>query len=343
MPRYAIDAKQFSPRSLRGMISSAKNAMVTPARVWTSGRLAAAGEGRPRLRPLRGGPPPLQRDGPSTTCCSGPSTSSKGHPDVLQKYQERWAYLHIDEYQDTNRAQYTLAKMLAARHKKPLRGRRRRPEHLRLPRRRHHRHPLLPARLPRGHHDPPSSRTTARPKKILQLAGSVIRQKQGPARKGAVGRRTARADYVHPHGGALGEGTRRRRWSGRSATSTCGAATPGAIFAVPLPDERAEPRHRGRAEAGGNPVPRHRGRLVLPAPRDQGRPGLPPPARQPQRHRLAPPRHQLPHARDRGEDAGADRRVRAPGGDHAVAGPSSASRTSASRPERRRPSRASGL
>ncbi|MDX1547520.1 MAG: 3'-5' exonuclease, partial [Rhodothermales bacterium] len=39
------------------------------------------------------------------------------HPDALQKYQDRWRYLHIDEYQDTNHAQYVLAKMLAARHK----------------------------------------------------------------------------------------------------------------------------------------------------------------------------------------------------------------------------------
>ena len=37
-------------------------------------------------------------------------------PDVLAKYQERWRYLHVDEYQDTNRAQYLWVKALAARH-----------------------------------------------------------------------------------------------------------------------------------------------------------------------------------------------------------------------------------
>jgi DNA helicase-2/ATP-dependent DNA helicase PcrA len=38
-------------------------------------------------------------------------------PDVLTKYQERWRYLHVDEYQDTNRAQYLWVRALAARHR----------------------------------------------------------------------------------------------------------------------------------------------------------------------------------------------------------------------------------
>src|SRR6478736_1628297 len=38
-------------------------------------------------------------------------------PDVLAKYQEKWRYLHVDEYQDTNRAQYLWVKALAARHR----------------------------------------------------------------------------------------------------------------------------------------------------------------------------------------------------------------------------------
>ena len=38
-------------------------------------------------------------------------------PDVLEKYQEKFKYLLVDEYQDTNRTQYLLLKMLAAKHK----------------------------------------------------------------------------------------------------------------------------------------------------------------------------------------------------------------------------------
>lgn len=38
--------------------------------------------------------------------------SLKEHPEVLKKYHERWTYFMIDEYQDTNHAQYELIKQL---------------------------------------------------------------------------------------------------------------------------------------------------------------------------------------------------------------------------------------
>jgi len=37
-------------------------------------------------------------------------------PDVLARYQDRWRYLHVDEYQDTNRPQYLWIRALAARY-----------------------------------------------------------------------------------------------------------------------------------------------------------------------------------------------------------------------------------
>lgn len=37
--------------------------------------------------------------------------------EVRAKYQERFDYLLVDEYQDTNHAQYLLTKLLAARHR----------------------------------------------------------------------------------------------------------------------------------------------------------------------------------------------------------------------------------
>ncbi|MBF0375201.1 MAG: UvrD-helicase domain-containing protein [Alphaproteobacteria bacterium] len=39
------------------------------------------------------------------------------HPDVLEQYQERFKYILVDEYQDTNVAQYLWLRLLARRHK----------------------------------------------------------------------------------------------------------------------------------------------------------------------------------------------------------------------------------
>lgn len=39
------------------------------------------------------------------------------YPDVLEKYQTKFKYILVDEYQDTNRVQYILLKMLSAKHR----------------------------------------------------------------------------------------------------------------------------------------------------------------------------------------------------------------------------------
>lgn len=41
----------------------------------------------------------------------------KNHPDVLEAYQNRFRYLLVDEYQDTNHAQYVLTQLLAAKNR----------------------------------------------------------------------------------------------------------------------------------------------------------------------------------------------------------------------------------
>ncbi len=38
------------------------------------------------------------------------------HPDILNLYQDRWKYIHVDEYQDTNTIQYDLTTLLAKKH-----------------------------------------------------------------------------------------------------------------------------------------------------------------------------------------------------------------------------------
>ncbi len=116
MERFNIDRKQFSPRAIRGLISSAKNQMVTPE-AYT--RMAAT-PGQEKAAILYG---PYQQALRRANAMDfddlllKPIELFEKSPDILNKYQERWAYLHIDEYQDTNHAQYLLAKKLAARHK----------------------------------------------------------------------------------------------------------------------------------------------------------------------------------------------------------------------------------
>ena len=39
------------------------------------------------------------------------------HPEILESYQDRFKYILIDEYQDTNEVQYKLSKLLAKKHK----------------------------------------------------------------------------------------------------------------------------------------------------------------------------------------------------------------------------------
>jgi len=41
----------------------------------------------------------------------------ENHPRILGKYREKWKYILVDEFQDTNRAQFLLVKMLAEKHK----------------------------------------------------------------------------------------------------------------------------------------------------------------------------------------------------------------------------------
>jgi DNA helicase II / ATP-dependent DNA helicase PcrA len=41
----------------------------------------------------------------------------ESHPDVLERVQERAVHVHVDEYQDTNAAQYRLTTLLAQRHR----------------------------------------------------------------------------------------------------------------------------------------------------------------------------------------------------------------------------------
>lgn len=115
MEQYHIDPKQFTPRTLQSLISSAKNQLVTPE---AYGRMAAT-VAQDRAAQIYG---PYEQALRRFNAMDfddlliRPLELFDREPEVLEKYQKRWRYLHIDEYQDTNRAQYMLAQRLAGRH-----------------------------------------------------------------------------------------------------------------------------------------------------------------------------------------------------------------------------------
>lgn len=43
-------------------------------------------------------------------------TFLKKNPEILKKHQEHWKYIHVDEYQDTNKVQYELMQLLCGEH-----------------------------------------------------------------------------------------------------------------------------------------------------------------------------------------------------------------------------------
>ena len=68
--------------------------------------------------------------------------------EVRDRYATAFRHVLVDEYQDTNHAQYRWLPAPELRAPQPGGGRRRRAGDLRLPRRRHPQHPRLPGRLP---------------------------------------------------------------------------------------------------------------------------------------------------------------------------------------------------
>ena len=115
MQRYDIDPNQFRPRSLHSLISGAKNRMVSPSEyanmVASPVQEKAAAIYQPYQDRLRSANAMDFDD-----LLLKPIELFDAHADVLQKYQNRWRFVHIDEYQDTNRAQYILVTMLAREH-----------------------------------------------------------------------------------------------------------------------------------------------------------------------------------------------------------------------------------
>lgn len=111
-----IDDKKFPPRAIAGLISDAKNKLDTPAdfkRKAFDHFAQTAAEVYPvyqsRLRQNNA----LDFDDLIMLTVE----LFVKHPDVLQHYQDRFKYILVDEYQDTNHAQYQLVKLLAGKYR----------------------------------------------------------------------------------------------------------------------------------------------------------------------------------------------------------------------------------
>ena len=112
-----IDEKKYPPRMLAGLIDSWKNKGFLPAQVPANeAHSYADGMGiklyasyQSRLKELN-----AVDFGDLILLCV---TLFQQHPEVLREYQNRFKYILIDEYQDTNISQYLWLRLLAMSHK----------------------------------------------------------------------------------------------------------------------------------------------------------------------------------------------------------------------------------
>ena len=115
MQALGIEQKQFPINMIRSKISSAKNAMIGPEDMLKSAdspndKKAAQVylELERRLRAANA----MDFDDLLVRTLE----LLRARPEVLDKYQERFRYISVDEYQDTNHVQYEIANLLAAKY-----------------------------------------------------------------------------------------------------------------------------------------------------------------------------------------------------------------------------------
>lgn len=114
-----LDDKLYKPSTVYNRISSAKNALITPVEY--------ANDYYIQQEDLRGNRPALAKiyDAYCKRCFKNGAMDFddlllkfyellKNFPDALSKYQHKFHYILIDEYQDTNPAQYEIIKLLGA-------------------------------------------------------------------------------------------------------------------------------------------------------------------------------------------------------------------------------------
>ncbi len=116
MRRMGIDTKQLTPRTVLGRISWAKNHMVDPQEYY----LASKDPNSERIAHIfKSYQAELRKNNAMDfdDLLLEAVRLLKASGEVRERYQRRYRYLLVDEYQDTNRPQYELMKLLAGEHK----------------------------------------------------------------------------------------------------------------------------------------------------------------------------------------------------------------------------------
>lgn len=111
-----LDPKKYNPRSIRNKISSAKNELINSKeyeRFVNNDYEQIVYEVFQKYEKKLKTNNSLDFD----DLLILPIKLFKNNKEVLNKYQERFQYILVDEYQDTNEAQYTLIKMLSQKNK----------------------------------------------------------------------------------------------------------------------------------------------------------------------------------------------------------------------------------
>jgi len=112
-----IDEKRWPARTLAVMIDGWKNRGLTPTGISESdGQGFANSRGRDLYRLYQGRLKALNAADFGDLLLE-PITIFKNNPQVLEEYQQRFAYMLVDEYQDTNVAQYLWLRLLTGTNK----------------------------------------------------------------------------------------------------------------------------------------------------------------------------------------------------------------------------------
>jgi ATP-dependent DNA helicase UvrD/PcrA len=110
-----LSTKVYSPRTVHGVISSAKNRMLTPEELGAqrdTPMIKVAADIYAALGPALKQANAMDFD----DLLIHPLTLFREHPERLAYWQDRFQHVLVDEFQDTNAAQYLLVKHLARQH-----------------------------------------------------------------------------------------------------------------------------------------------------------------------------------------------------------------------------------